>query len=306
MAIPPLAEFNRAVLEALHDSGERLSRKQIFECVVAWFNLTEEDKNQITPSTGRHLPDDRAYWAAGNLKRAGLLTQPARGYFQITHSGRNFLTENEGSILTRELTRLANQSQHDNGDVETVTPEGTTSETDEILVEIAPEEAIEQAYQQLRNNLANDLLANINDISPARFEDLVADLLVRMGYGEAGERGPRSRDGGIDGVINQDPLGLEKVYIQAKRWRDTLVRLTDIHAFSGSLVGARASKGVFITTSRFTKDATDFAAQLPTQAIRLVDGPELARLMIAHGVGVVTEYTYEIKKLDENYFADDV
>ena len=173
--------------------------------------------------------------------------------------------------------------------------------------EATPDEKMAVSYGELNTKLAAEIQDSIKTISPERFEQLVVDLLVKMGYGQ-GEVVGRSGDGGIDGIVNPAPLGLEKVYIQAKRYTANPVGEPEIRNFSGSLNAQGATKGVFITTSTFSSPARQTAATISTgnQFIRLVDGNELARLMIAHNVGVVTEYTYEIKKLDENYFAEDI
>ena len=172
------------------------------------------------------------------------------------------------------------------------------------MSELNSYEQLEEVHRELRDGLADELLIILKGMSPARFETLVVNLLERMGYGE-GESVGRSGDGGIDGIINQDPLGLEKVYIQAKRWQSQ-VGEPEIRNFSGSLEAKGASKGVFITTSTFSSTARQTAQFISAgnKFIRLIDGGELAGLMIRHGVGVVTEMTYEVKKIDENYFVD--
>ena len=168
-------------------------------------------------------------------------------------------------------------------------------------------ELLDAGYRQTQRELASELLEGVRTVSPDHFEILVVDLLVKMGYGQ-GEAVGRVGDGGIDGIINQDPLGLEKVYIQAKRYTAGSVGEPDIRNFAGSMIARGATKGVFITTSRFSSTAVQTAANVSqrNETIRLVDGNELAQLMIRHGVGVITEYTYEIKKLDENYFAEEI
>ncbi len=163
------------------------------------------------------------------------------------------------------------------------------------------------AYKGLLANLISDLRATVNGVNPDRFEQLVVKLLEKMGYGEGRAIG-RSGDGGIDGIINQDALGLEKVYIQAKRYTTGSVGEPPIRNFAGSMIANGATKGVFITTAVFSDTARETAANVSrrNETIRLIDGQELAHLMIRHGVGVITEYTYEIKKLDENYFAEEI
>ena len=171
--------------------------------------------------------------------------------------------------------------------------------------EISPDEQIEVTYEQLRNKLADELLETVKAVSPERFEDLVVELLVKIGYGR-GRRVGRSGDGGIDGIVTQDRLGFEKVYIQAKRWDTAQIGEPEIRNFSGSLDPHGATRGVFITTSRFSEAARRTAddAARNNKTILLIDGPKLVRLMIEYGVGVITKTVYEIKEIDENYFAD--
>ena len=170
-----------------------------------------------------------------------------------------------------------------------------------------PEEILQDAYGTLRKNLADDLLETVKKSSPEFFEHLVVDLLVRMGYGgsqqEAGEAIGRSGDEGIDGIINEDRLGLDIIYLQAKRW-ESVVGRPEVQKFAGALQGQRARKGVFITTSTFSREATEFTANIETKII-LIDGSQLAELMIDHGVGVATEDTFELKRIDLGYFSED-
>ena len=232
-----------------------------------------------------------------------MLSRPERGHFQITDSGRDFLAQHTGRIERRQLVQLERGQQTENIPGPIIID---AYDDEESVEEIAPEELMNQAYQRLRDALASDLLVSIRSISPDSFERLVVDLLVKMGYGQ-GEVVGRSGDGGIDGIISQDALGLEKVYVQAKKWANQ-VNEPDIRNFSGSLDARGATKGVFITTSTFSSTARQTALSISagTKFILLVDGNELVRLMIRHGVGVVTEFTYEIKKLDENYFAEEI
>ena len=180
-----------------------------------------------------------------------------------------------------------------------------TYDANKLDDETTPEEMLDNAHQAIREKLAIELLESLREVTPAHFERLCVHLLERMGYGKGKEVG-QSGDGGIDGVVNQDALGLEKVYIQAKRWSSAQVGEPEIRNFSGSLNARGASKGVFITTSSFNNGARQSAQTMRNQTIVLIGGKELAQLMIEHGVGVVTQQTYEIKKLDENYFAEDV
>ena len=301
MAVPAVKEFNRPILEILAKAAEGLSHKQIFGALIPRFSLTEVDLQERTPS-GKLRAEHHLAWDLTNLRKAGLLRTPTRGQHQITDEGREFLATHNGVIEQSTLTRLAAERQQ---------PEGgggyclnRAVPVVDVESEVTPDEQLETSIWQLQDKLTDDLVESIKEVSPYGFERLVVDLLVKMGYGK-GEAVGRSGDGGIDGIINQDPLGLEKVYVQAKRWASQ-VGEPEIRNFSGSLDARGASKGVFITTSHFSASAQRTAETISAgnKFIRLIDGDELARLMIEHGVGVVTEFTYELKKLDENYFSE--
>ena len=199
------------------------------------------------------------------------------------------------------------ETQTDEQISETNLPPSHSPLTEEasLIAGVLPEDRIASGYQDLQEQLASDLLDRVKEISPADFEALVVDLLVKMGYG-AGQRIGRSGDGGIDGIITQDRLGFENIYVQAKRWTDTSIREVEIRNFSGSLDSYGATKGVFITTARFSEKARSRAEKIRAggKILRLIDGLELSRLLIEYGIAVVTKAVYEIKELDENYFAD--
>ena len=225
------------------------------------------------------------------------MDNPERNQWEITKSGRDYLATHSGIIKIGELEKLW--------------PEST--ESPDVLVpsvsdtaDITPDEQIAQSYQQQRDQLIQEVLDSLKGVSPSSFERLVVGLLSAMGYGEVEREQGHSGDGGIDGILNQDTLGLEKVYVQAKRYTAGQVGEPDIRNFSGSLVAQGATKGVFITTSTFSPTARQTAQTISmgNQFIRLIDGRELAEMMINHGVGVITEITYEVKKLDANYFVD--
>lgn len=301
MSIPTQAALYRPILEVLAAAEESLSEQRITELVSDRFNLTKEDRQERIPS-GKIKIRDRISWATFELKKAGLLDYPSSGGLRgITPQGREFLDTHKGEITAAILRQLStNRKQAGDNETET-TGDGIDSDT-----YATPEELIEQSDRQLRAKLADELLENIMKLEPERFERLVVNLLEKMGYGE-GQAVGRSGDGGIDGIINQDPLGLEKVYIQAKRWSNQ-VGEPEVRNFSGSLDAKGAAKGVFITNSTFSSTAKETARNISAgnKLIRLIDGQELVKLMIQHGVGVVTESTYEVKKMDENYFAEEV
>ena len=306
MAVPEQANYYRPVLEIVSGQPDGLRPRVMYDRIADLLEISDEDRKQVFGGKRvENVHNDRAYQAARKLEDAGLLTRPRHGLFRATQEGRQFLGSHEGPISSAQLTQLARELQQDDGNPTIVAApeEQVQGATDEI----APAVLMEQAFLRQTADLRSDLLASVNGITPEQFEQLVVDLLVKMGYGE-GEAVGRSGDGGIDGIINQDALGLEKVYVQAKRHTAGSIGSPLIQQFSGALDQQAATKGVFITTSTFSRTARQTAQDISrrNKFIRLVDGNELALLMIRHGVGVVTEYAYEIKKLDENYFAEEI
>ena len=300
MAVPSQAELYRPILEILASASGGVAPKPLTELVSDRFNLSDADRQEMIPSGITSRIYDRTSWACMYLRDAGLLYYPPRGPREITPQGQEFLDSHAGAITNADLPRLqqANGAKADTTD--------TSSGSVESSAEATPEELMAQSDRQLRAKLADELLESIMKLTPDRFEQLVVNLLEKMGYGE-GQAVGRSGDGGIDGIINQDPLGLEKVYIQAKRWSNQ-VGEPEVRNFSGSLDAKGAAKGVFITNSTFSNTAKETARNISAgnKLICLINGQELVKLMIQHGVGVVTESTYEVKKMDENYFAEDV
>ena len=311
MAVPTQKELHRPILEMVANAEGTVLLSDVKERMVSLFGLNDDDLQEILP-TGKRRFDNRLYWAVSTLRRAGLVESPIKATFICTPEGHEFLTNRPGTIEIKELNALIDSKQEPSEEVGGAQPSlisgDSNGQSAVDLGDTTPDEQMARAFNQSRDKLVDDVLLQIRSesYSHQNFELLVLDLLRRMGYGEPQHTG-KSGDGGIDGIINQDALGLEKVYVQAKRWANQ-VGEPEIRNFSGSLDPYGATKGVFITTSTFSSTARQTAQNISAgnKFIRLVDGPELARLMIAHGVGVVTEYTYEIKKLDENYFADDV
>lgn len=309
MAIPRASEFNRTVLEIAAESGEVLTIRQLGEYIpLKLSSLTDEDFQERYPNSGQPIVRNLITFAAGKLKRAGFLDSQERGKFQINQHGINYLKstsdEISGASLEKIAARLRETEYSDDSEVSEA-PDSTTGDEEAINEsDLHPLGAIERAHDEIQSNLVDDILDGLKLVSPRRFEQIVVNLLEKMGYGEGRVVG-RSGDGGIDGIINQDLLGLEKVYVQAKRWEGN-VGTGPIYSFGGSLGAQGASKGVFITTSRFSSNARQVAQDISARGnlIRLIDGQELACLMIRYNVGVVTETTYEIKKLDENFFSD--
>ena len=315
MAVPTQKQLHRPILEIVDGAEEAVVFTQLIkESLVERFVLTEDDLLERVPSGQQPRFDNRINWAISYLKRAGLLDSPSRARFRITPQGRDILATTKGDIEASQLNRLiqgrmqrANPQREDAESISDVSVDpGLVDHTTVDSTDTTPDEQITELHRELNDRLADDLLESVKKVSADGFELLVVRLLEKMEYGQ-GQRVGRSGDQGIDGIINQDPLGLEKVYIQAKRWQSQ-VGEPEIRNFSGSLEVKGANKGVFITTSTFSSTAQGAADLISagSKFIRLIDGSELARLMITHDVGVITEITYPVKKLDENYFAEDL
>ena len=272
--------------------------------VAGEFNLTDEDRKTLLPSGQQYTFDSRVGWAKTYLKKAGLIDSPVRGYFKITDRGRQVLKDSPPKITVnylrqfKEFEEWRSAPKIDKGEQQGKEP---TKEN------LTPEELIESAYKELREDLASELLKKVKSCSPSFFERLVVDLLLAMGYGgsrkDAGMAIGRSGDEGIDGIIKGDKLGLDVVYIQAKRWENPVSR-PEIQKFAGALMGKKAKKGIFITTSGFSKDAKEYADKIESKIV-LIDGETLAQLMIDHDIGVSNYMTYTLKKIDNDYFAEE-
>lgn len=303
MAIPDYQTLMLPVLLSVQD-GKEHQVQEIYNQIASSFNLSEDERNQKLPSGVQSTFDNRAGWAKTYLKKAGLVATPSRGKVKITERGLSVLSQNPSRIDQNFLKQFPEfldfkDFKSDNR----VTNEDTIASLESDLT---PQETLENSYQDLRNKLAHELLAQVMNSSPEFFERLVVDLLVAMGYGgsrsEAGERVGKSGDDGIDGIIKEDKLGLDIVNIQAKRWQNTVGR-PEIQAFVGSLAGNRARKGVFITTSRFSKEAIEYVQRIE-QKVVLIDGETLTQMMIDHNVGVSEESRYIVKKIDSDYFEE--
>lgn len=303
MPIPDYQTVMLPLLQLTADQKEH-SMQDATDTLAVQFELSEKEIMQLLPSARKRIFYDRVGWALTYLKKAGAITAPRRGQFEISQRGLDILKDPPDRISVSFLERFAEfvefrtrKSDADTDEVTQVSDQGIQT----------PEEAIEVAYQNLRQNLADEILRTIKSCSPAFFERLVIDLLVTMGYGgtrtDAGKAIGKSGDDGIDGIINEDRLGLDVIYIQAKKWENSVGR-PEIQKFAGALQGQRAKKGIFITTSTFTKDAQDFAARIDSK-ITLVDGASICQLMIDYGVGVNPVATFELKRLDSDYFFED-
>ncbi len=299
MAVPTLDELHRPVLEIAVSSPEPLTRKEFFQRLIHVFSLTDTDLNDMVPSGGQSRMQNRMNWAITDLKKAGLVNNPQPNQWEITLEGRDFLARQQGIIKLLDLQRLWPGSEETQEDMN-VSESNSAGSAD-----ITPDEQMARSHSQHQNMLSDEVLDRVKGVSPSGFEHLVVGLLSRMGYGDGRVVG-QSGDLGIDAILNQDALGLEKVYVQAKRHTGSQVGEPDIRNFSGSLVKHGATRGVFITTSTFSSTARQTAQtiSLGNQFIRLIEGKELADLMIKHGVGVVIEMTYEVKRLDANFFTD--
>lgn len=301
MPIPDYQSMMLPILKLTGDQQEHTPREAV-DAVVDAYNLSEAERNEQLQNGSKKITN-RVSWARIYLTRAGLLESPKKGVYKITPRGIDVLNQSPQTINNRFLNQFEKFreyiSKSRNNDEE-------RSEASESL-STTPIENIDANYIKLRSALAAELLQRIKSGTPERFEQLVVDLLIAMGYGgsrsEAGKAVGRSGDEGIDGIINEDKLGLDVVYIQAKKW-DNPVSRPEIQKFAGALAGKKANKGVFITTSQFTRDAKEYVGQLSMKII-LLDGEQLAELMIDHNIGVTTHQVFEIKKIDEDYFTED-
>lgn len=300
MSIPDYQSIMLPLLNLIADQKEHSLRETI-EVLAERFKLSDDDRKEFLPSGQQAIFDNRVGWARTYLKKAGLVETTRRGYFRITKRGLEVLAKKPGEINAAFLKQFPEFIEFQN-----LKRDQQRNEEEEDL-EKTPEESIEGAHQIIKQKLAAELLQNIKSISPSFFEKLVIDLLVKMGYGgtrkEAGKAVGRSGDEGIDGIINEDRLGLDIVYIQAKRWEGVVGR-PEIQKFVGALQGQRSQKGIFITTSTFTKDAIEYASRIDSKIV-LIDGDTLAQLMIDHNVGVSPMAVYEIKRIDFDYFTEE-
>lgn len=308
MAMPKLKELYCSILKYLPESSsDYRSFKEIKDKMVEEFNLSEAEQNERHASGQKKL-ENTIRWALRYLEVADLQERPSRGEYRITAKGKNLRADDNKIIELVTLARKEKLKGDKEGSPETQEQQPTSPPADiadEKDDEKTPETRIEEAYEECEDRLIGEVLETIAKMKPEDFERLAALLLEKMGYGEIEPRENRGPDGGIDGVINQDALGLERVYTQAKRWKGN-VGGPQINAFAGALDRRGANKGVLVTKSNFTSDAKKAAEDISkgSKTLILIDGEKLAKLMIKYKLGVVTEYTCEIKKLDENFFAD--
>lgn len=304
MAVPDFQSAMLPFLEALQD-GQQRTMREVTELLAEKFQLSEADRQEHLPSGPQPLFYNRVAWAKTHLKHAGLIENAVRGKVSISAEGQKVLLRKPAAINVRFLKQYPSYLQFIGRGQDAA---GEAKESDVAEGAKTPQEVMAGAYQAIRNALADEVLDRVRACSPAFFERLVVELLVRMGYGgsltDAGQAIGRSGDGGIDGIIKEDRLGLDVVCIQAKRWERTVGR-PEVQAFAGSMEGFRARKGVLLTTSAFSKEAEDYVTRIERRIV-LIDGRRLAQLMIDHDVGVATAQTYVLKRLDIDYFEEEV
>ncbi len=295
------------LLQFCSDSKEHTNREAI-DHLAGVFQLSEEEQKELLPSGRQAIFHNRVAWARAYMKMAILLENPQRGIFRITQRGQDVLQNPPQKIDIRFLMQFPEFADRRKAEQKKLKKKKTESiSSEESESSITPEEQIEEAYENLRENLTGEILSQLKDSSPAFFEKVVVEVLVKMGYGgsrkDAGEAIGKSGDEGIDGIIKEDRLGLDIIYIQAKKWENTVTR-PEIQKFAGALQGKRAKKGVFITTSAFSQGCEEYVATIDSKII-LIDGQRLAQLMIDFNVGVSTEAIYELKKVDSDYFVEE-
>lgn len=305
MAIPDYQALMKPLLEALADGAEH-QMSELIERLAVQFKLSEKERRQLLPSGGQEIFSNRVSWARTYLKKAGLLESSKRGWVRISEKGRQVLRQKpdriDNSFLMQftEFRVFIEQSR--------ASQKHSAKETEAALFPSTrtPEEALEAAYDELRSNRISEILEKIKVLSPRAFERLIISVLLKMGYGGADENAGEvlggSGDEGIDGLIRQDPLGLDTIYLQAKQWQGTVGR-PEVQKFVGALQGKRARKGIFITSSDFTEEARRYAEGLESKVI-LIDGRRLAELMFIYNVGVSVARTLDIKRIDNDNFAE--
>ncbi|MDH0316080.1 restriction endonuclease [Aeromonas caviae] len=304
--IPSYERMMPIVLAALQDDASH-SLRQVYDAVCAHYAFTPEQLSQTLPSGRQTTVRSRVGWAKTYLVKAGLIAQPKRGICLITARGKAALASGQ-PIDNRYLAQFGEFVAFSLASSESSATPLAVAQQPSIPSQQTPQEQIEQALAALNNSLADELLGEVLALSPRFFEQLVVDLMVAMGYGgsgqEAGQTTRYSSDGGIDGIIKEDKLGLDSIYLQAKRYTDKTVGRPDIQAFAGALDLHRARKGVFITTSGFSREAQEYVGLIEKRIV-LIDGARLSALMIEHNVGVSTRQVFAIKALDSDYFSED-
>ena len=302
MPIPDYQTIMLPLLRFLEDGKVRTLAESI-EHLAKHFSLTEDEKKERVFSGQQTLFYNRTTWSRMYLKKAGLIEDPMRGLMKITPKGIDVLNKNPKKIDTKFLEQFPQFVEFRN-----IKKDDNEVEEKETYTKETPQELLEIGYKKIKQELSQELLKTVKTASPEFFEKLVVDLLLKIGYGgslkDAGKAIGKSGDEGIDGIIKEDKLGLDTIYIQAKRWDGTVGR-PEIHKFVGALTGQGATKGIFITTSNFSKDALDYANHNKNPKIVLIDGEHLAQLMIDNNIGVSRVVSYDIKKVDSDYFVEE-
>lgn len=299
MAVPEFQSFMLPILNLFADN-EIHNTNECMNIAVSSFKLNNDDIKLTLPSGKQTIVANRVYWSLTYLKKSLLIETIRRGEYKITDRGLALLKTNPDRIDKKLLSNYEEYRQFSNQD--------NSSESNAIIEEknddITPEESIDNIYKKINEQLSDELLGIILDKDPYYFERLVMDVLTKMGYGDPNNNSnivtKKSGDEGIDGIINQDRLGLDKIYVQAKRWNENVSR-PELQKFVGALSAKKSNKGIFITTSDFTKEAKEYAGNL-SHTIILINGKELTKLMIEYNVGVQVNYSYDIKKIDNDYF----
>ncbi len=308
MSVPDYQSLMLPLLQLAGDKKSEVSTNEAVEKLAQRLHLSDEDLQEMLPSGLQSTFANRVGWAATYMKKAGLLEATRRGYYRITPRGVELLARNPESINVNllsqypeflEFKQLKGTRSRGKADVTAIADASTAT----------PSEALEAAYENLRDELAAELLSKLKKIAPAFFERIVVELLVKMGYGgsraDAGRAIGKSGDGDIDGIIKEDKLGLDVVYVQAKRWDSNPVGSPDVMQFAGALQAQKATKGIFITTSRFTEEARNYVSLIGSKIV-LIDGEQLTTLMIDYDVGVSTVSIYPVKKIDTDYFDESI
>jgi restriction system protein len=300
MSVPDFQTIMLPLLDFMKD-GKEHSIHEVVASLAKFFNLSDQNLNELLPVGRQTRFYNRVGWARTYLVKAGLLTMSRRSFYQITNRGKEVLKEKPSRIDMKFLQRYPEY-------IEFKKRRETTIDKPEKIIDDnrTPEETLEDAYQEIREDLAQEILHQVKSCSPAFFERLVVELLVKMGYGgsriDAARAVGQSGDGGIDGIIDEDRLGLDSIYIQAKRWESSVGR-PEIQKFVGALIGKRAKKGIFITTASFTQDAHHYVSNIDSKVV-LIDGEKLAEFMIDYDIGVTEVISYKLKRIDSDYFTE--
>ena len=309
MAVPKYNEFFSPVLRALED-GQIKRALEIRKYALNYLNVSEEDRKQMLPSNTQRLVDNRATWAITYLCKANLIERVAKGKYKITNTGIQVLHEKKDHVEMKDLYQFDSFRQFINTD--TMSEEKKDLSKPSVLEDLqegTPQDNLNASMEQINKELSANLLSEIMERSPAFFEKMVVQLLLKMGYGSALEDGfvtGCSGDEGIDGIIREDKLGFSSIYIQAKRWaEDKAIGRPEIQKFVGALAGQGAQKGLFITTGTFTKEARSYVEKQLSTKVVLVDGEKLTKLMIEYNIGVSVKTVYTIKKIDTDFFSEE-